>query len=424
MSSTSREREFIDSSLPNDENRKTSTGEIVAAEPVAVNSSLVYSHNPPQVLGALLVMENVPSVLVNNNIAPVNEPAVPFDNIIDQALLVDLKKESPWIAHGAPDAPKFIAAYYASSLWEQWTPPSYDDWLPEKFHYEKAHMIPELYFIFREKFASQGEIHYEYIKRSLDGFRKCFHGSEEHINSIICGLNMQFDLSFRLCIDKSDEFIKTALGNPGKYDVEQSTIPEVLKFYLPMKAYVHENELMRRAIGGDVEPLVVAMQASKRSYHDIWNHICSLLLAIDRDPTELVTFERLMERYRSRSISVKIDLRHFVAALLEHNFFGKTFRKSPPTKPGNSNGQPITDKSSQKNGGNSNEHPTINKPFQSGHSGKKTASKVGKPIKFKPNGEPFLPRKEYVKKMREERMKKLSEERMNESSIKNEGEGY
>ncbi|KAM9916980.1 hypothetical protein OXX59_009649, partial [Metschnikowia pulcherrima] len=301
---------------------------------------------------------------------PVNEPAVPFDNIIDQALLVDLKKESPWITHGAPDAPKFIAAYYASFLWEQWTPPSYDDWLPEKFHYEKAHMIPELYFIFREKFASQGEIHYEYIKRSLDGFKKCFHGSEEHINSIIC------------------VSIKTALGNPGKYDVEQSTIPEVLKFYSPMKAYAHDNELMRKAIGGDVEPLVVAMQASKRSYHDIWNHICSLLLAIDRNPAELVTFERLMERYRSRSISVKIDLRHFVAALSEHNFFGNTFRKPPPTKPGNSSEQPITDKSSQKNGGNSNEHPTINKPFQSGQSGKKTASKVGKPTKFKPNGEP------------------------------------
>ncbi|KAF8002862.1 hypothetical protein HF325_002107 [Metschnikowia pulcherrima] len=130
--------------------------------------------------------------------------------------------------------------------------------------------------------------------------------------------------------------------------------------------------LIGRAITGDIAPYITFLLVQEFSDNDIWLLVAPLLSKRCRDHKSIERFWKLMKRYKSRSDDVSLDLKTFLRALIEEDLFVRRVPSKIYAEIGKSNGKPKTQKQDPK---------------------------------LKCNGEPYLPRPDYVKKMRAERMK-------------------
>lgn len=247
-----------------------------------------------------------------------------IDDFMDEFIQYDHKRQSPWVTEGAPEKPFLSADAYLLSVQMTRQVSDFED-LPLRLQFDQGHLFPEIYFCFRTQFSAISIQHRQYCKRTAAGFKGCFIGKEEDIEAMLSAMDSEFSHAFMRCLDPSDEALMDLASNwfLSKSGVEQKFLPALIKVANPYHALVRGNELTIKAIGGDVEPLIISLRAAHRSDNDIWMQICPLLLKHCRTHEQLMEFEEEMKAAMQNKGKIVEDMRDFVTILISKGLFFK-----------------------------------------------------------------------------------------------------
>ncbi|KAM9922605.1 hypothetical protein OXX80_011819 [Metschnikowia pulcherrima] len=289
----------------------------------------------------------------DNGSFPVDPDKVSYEELFSSSFLYDRKKQSRWTQYDRPAELIHDASSCAPLPVRERPEVKYKDAAGEILTGENLASLPEVYFRYIAWFRREGAIEDNYATRSLQDFRNSFSGTKLEIDQIVLAMNEKFSAGFKQCLDLSDDIISDLVGEfiqLDRHTVEAQLIPRMLDEVNPVFVLARQSKLIGRAITGDIAPYITFLLVQKFSDNDIWSSVAPLLSKQCRDHKSIERFWKLMKRYKSRSDDVSLDLKTFLRALIEEDLFVR--------------------------------HP-----------------------KLKWNGEPYLPRPEYVKKMRTERMK-------------------
>ncbi|KAM9903582.1 hypothetical protein OXX69_007884 [Metschnikowia pulcherrima] len=288
-----------------------------------------------------------------NGSFPVDPDKVSYEELFSSSFLYDRKEQSRWTQYDGPAELIHDASSCAPLPVRERPEVKYKDAAGEILTGENLASLPEVYFRYIAWFRREGAIEDNYATRSLQDFRNSFSGTKLEIDQIVLAMNDKFSAGFKQCLDLSDDIISDLVGEfieLDRHTVEAQLIPRMLDEVNPVFVLARQSELIGRAITGDIAPYITFLLVQKFSDNDIWASVAPLLSKRCRDHKSIERFWKLMKRYKSRSDDVSLDLKTFLRALIEEDLF-------------------------------------VRRP------------------KLKWNGEPYLPRPEYAKKMRAKRTK-------------------
>ncbi|KAJ8139357.1 hypothetical protein OY671_007431, partial [Metschnikowia pulcherrima] len=317
-----------------------------------------------------------------------------MDDFMDQVLLLNHKRQSPWTERDAPSCATFVASQVVS---QQVMQPSaftatFGKLIPEKIKLEKAYEFPSIYLEFRQKFASCSQLHKQYCMRTLDGFKKCFEGTSDEINKVVIWMNSEFDRAFRYCLDETDLSLMEIANTRtlSREVVERKFFPKLVQSAEPVYAFVRESELTVKALNGDVAPLVNFYKSWKISDNDIWMRLCPLLVRQCQTHENLMTFQEELKKHMGRTGKIVGDTQSFVTSITRKKIFSK--------KSGNSSKQSESDAAIPAKSTSSSTNEATATSGLTNSTERKLAD-----TRSRRNGKPWLPRAEYVKKKQAER---------------------
>ncbi|KAF7998759.1 hypothetical protein HF325_006824 [Metschnikowia pulcherrima] len=319
-----------------------------------------------------------------NGSYPVDPDKVSYEELFSSSFLYDRKKQYRWTQYDGPAQLIHDASSCAPLPVRERPEVKYKDAAGEILTGENLASLPEVYFRYIAWFRREGAMEDNYATRSLQDFRNLFSGTKLEIDQIVLAMNEKFSAGFKQCLDLSDDIILDLVGEfieLGRHTVEAQLIPRMLDEVNPVFVLARQSELIGRAINGDIAPYITFLLVQKFSDNDIWLLVAPLLSKQCRDHKSIERFWKLMKRYKSRSDDVSLDLKTFLRALIEEDLFDTAWLGNGEDFVTGNYGSPRLNDSSQK----------------------PKTQKQGPKLKW--NGEPYLPRPEYVKKMRTERMK-------------------